>query len=132
MLDDHGLPAALEWYGRQLSARVGIHVTVQAVEPDLRVPPDASIALFRIAQEALNNVTKHAGAEHVWINLWRKDAEFVMSISDDGIGLQKIEDSQRSGLGMTTMRERAQAVGGRFDIERLPEGGTRVTVGVPL
>jgi PAS domain S-box-containing protein len=132
MLDDHGLAAALEWYGRQLSARVGVDVTVRAVEPDLRVPPDAAIALFRIAQEALNNVAKHAGAERVWINLWRKDAEFVMSISDDGIGLQKTEDSQRSGLGMTTMRERAQAIGGRFAIEPLPEGGTRVTVGVPL
>jgi len=133
MLDDHGLAAALEWYGRQFSDRVGVIVSVQAPESGLRLAPEAGIALFRIAQEALNNVAKHARAKRVAINLWQSDDEFVMSISDDGVGLPTEEKAhQRTGLGMVTMRERAQAVDGRFDVERLPQGGTRVTVSVPL
>ena len=131
MLDEHGLAAALRWYGRQFAGRVGVAVTVQPIAPGLHVTPEARIALFRIAQEALNNVAKHARAKRVAINLRRTEGEFMMSISDDGIGLPKDEDLQHSGLGMTSMRERAQAVGGRFEIERLPEGGTRLTVRVP-
>jgi two-component system sensor histidine kinase UhpB len=134
MLDDHGLTAALEWYGRQFSDRVGVAVTVQAVGPGLRVTPEADIALFRIAEEALNNVAKHARAKHVAINLWCTDGAFVMSIADDGVGLSMGDTTQRrgNGLGMVTMRERAQAIGGRFEIEGLPEGGTRVSVRVPV
>jgi signal transduction histidine kinase len=135
MLDDHGLAAALTWYGKQFAARTGIAVSVQAPEPDERVAPEMSIALFRIVQEALNNVTKHAQAKSVVIALWRAGSEFVMSVADDGIGLPCTrEDSERrsTGLGLATMRERAQALGGRFVIEALPERGTRLTVRVPM
>jgi len=133
MLDDHGLPAALDWYGKQFSERVGVAVKVQALDSGLRITPEAGIALFRIAQEALNNVAKHARAKHVAIKLWGDGREFVMSIADDGVGLPTEEKAHpRTGLGMVTMRERAQAVHGRFDVDRLPEGGTLVTVRVPL
>jgi len=131
MLDEHGLAAALRWYGRQFAERVGVAVTMQPIAPGLHLTPEARIALFRIAQEALNNVAKHAHAKRVSISLRPTDSEFVMSISDDGVGLPTDEGSQHSGLGMTSMRERAQAVGGRFEIERLAEGGTRLTVTVP-
>jgi signal transduction histidine kinase len=134
MFDDHGITAALEWYGRQFSERVGVAISVQAIDTELSMPPQVGIALFRIAQEALNNVAKHAHAKRVAINLWRTDAEFVMSISDDGMGLPTgdTREWRAHGLGMVTMRERAQAVGGRIEIERLPEGGTRVSVRVRL
>ena len=134
MLDDHGLAAALEWYGRQFAARVNVKVSVQASEAGRRLAPDVEIALFRVAQEALNNVAKHARAEEVAINLWRADGAFFMSIADDGIGLARAaQASERpNGLGLVTMRERAQAVGGAFKIEPLPDGvGTRLTVRVP-
>jgi len=132
MLDDHGLAAALEWYGKQFSQRVGVPVSVQAAE-DERFAPDVETALFRIAQEALNNVAKHARARNVAVTLWRSAAELVLSIADDGIGLAAAaRGAQRSGLGLVTMRERAQAVGGRFAIEALAEGGTRLTARVPL
>jgi signal transduction histidine kinase len=135
MLDDHGLAAALDWYGRQFAARAGIAVTVQADDTSADVSPAVGIALFRIAQEALNNIAKHADARRVAVTLRRAGAEFVMSISDDGIGLPSAEkraERRGNGLGMVTMRERAEAVGGRFAVEALPGRGTRLTVKVPL
>ncbi|HYR33073.1 MAG TPA: PAS domain-containing protein [Burkholderiales bacterium] len=140
MLDDHGLAAAIDWYARQFSRRVGVAVSVQAGQPDERLAPDVEMALFRIAQEALTNVAKHARAAHVTITLRRSAAEFVMSIADDGIGLPKsaqAPERQHPGLGLVTMRERAQAVGGAFMVEPLPKevdagAGTRLTVRIAL
>ena len=133
MLDDHGLPSALGWYGKQFSQRVGVAVSVQAADADERLAPEVETALFRIAQEALNNVAKHARARNVAVTLWRSARELVMSIADDGVGFAGAAPTpQRSGLGLVTMRERAQAIGGRFVIEPLREGGTRLTVKMPL
>ena len=133
MLDDHGLAAALDWYARQFSRRVGVAVAVQAAEPDERLAPEVETALFRIGQEALNNVAKHARARNVAITLWRSAGELVMSIADDGVGFAGGAPApERTGLGLVTMRERAQAIGGRLVIEPLREGGTRLTVKVPL
>jgi PAS domain S-box-containing protein len=138
MLDDHGLPAAIEWYARQFTRRTRVVVSVQASELGQRPPAEAEMALFRIAQEALTNVAKHARAKHVAITLSRSPAELVMSIADDGIGLPKSAQApERPGLGLVTMRERAQAVGGAFSIEPLPvgaeaAGGTRLTVRIAL
>jgi signal transduction histidine kinase len=130
LLDDHGLAAALSMYGKQFAARVGVEVSVEEADDAGNVTPEVRIALFRIAQEALNNVAKHARAEGVIISLRRSPAEFVMTISDDGVGLRAAEASEQrgTGMGMVTMRERAQALGGRFEAESLPERGTRLTV----
>jgi two-component system sensor histidine kinase UhpB len=138
MLDDHGLPAAIEWYARQFTRRTRVVVSVQAGELGQRPAAEVEMALFRIAQEALTNVAKHARAEHVAIRLSRSPSELVMSIADDGIGLPKSAQApERPGLGLVTMRERAQAVGGTFKVEALPGGakaggGTRLTVRVAL
>jgi PAS domain S-box-containing protein len=134
MLDDHGLFLALDWYAKQFTARTGISVTVSCARPDERLAPESEIALFRIAQEALNNVIKHARASRVDIVLARSARDLTMSVTDDGVGLSPVEDradQPRRGLGMVTMRERAQALGGRFDVVLLPGGGTRLTVQVP-
>ncbi len=134
MLDDHGLAAAIEWYARQFTRRTGVAVHVQADEPGKRLAAEVEMALFRIAQEALTNVAKHARAEHVSITLWSSHSELVMSIADDGIGLPRAAPaSERHGLGLVTMRERAQAVGGAFKVEPLADGeGTRLTVKLAL
>jgi PAS domain S-box-containing protein len=133
MLDDFGLHLALDWYARQFAARTGIGVTVHCAQPDERPAPEAEIALFRIAQEALNNVVKHARARRVEITLERSGSEYVMSVQDDGVGFDA--DGQHTarlpGLGIVTMRERSQAVGGRFDIETLRGSGTRLSVRIP-
>jgi PAS domain S-box-containing protein len=133
MLDDHGLAAALDWHARNFSARTGIAVAVRGSEPALRPALQVEIALFRIAQEALNNVAKHARAHRVEIELDHVNGECAMSVQDDGIGFDGVEDTSdkpKPGLGMVTMRERAQAIGGRFKVRALPGRGTQLTVRV--
>ncbi|HKB63517.1 MAG TPA: PAS domain-containing protein, partial [Burkholderiales bacterium] len=134
MLDDHGLAAALGWHARNFSRRTGIAVAVRGSEPAVRPALQVEIALFRIAQEALNNVAKHARARRVEIALDQVNGECVMSVQDDGIGFDGVEDTSdkpKPGLGMVTMRERAQAVGGHFEVQALPARGTQLTVRVP-
>ena len=134
MLDDHGLAAALDWHARNFSMRTGIAVAVRGSEPFVRPSPQVEIALFRIAQEALNNVAKHARAHRVEIELDYSNGECVMSVQDDGIGFDGAaiaSDKPKPGLGMVTMRERAQAVGGRFEVQALPGRGTQLTVRAP-
>jgi signal transduction histidine kinase len=132
MLDDMGLPAALDWYGRQFSARTGLEVSVSADRVQ-RLDADSEIVLFRIAQEALNNVAKHAHAQHVHIELASSNGATMLSISDDGVGVDANPGgSQRAtgGFGMVTMRERSRAIGGRLEVRRRAEGGTSVIVQV--
>jgi PAS domain S-box-containing protein len=134
MLDDFGLAAALDWHARNFSTRTGIAVVVRAGESAARPPPQVEIALFRIAQEALNNIAKHAGARRAAIELDHANGEYVMSVRDDGIGFDSAADAAdipNPGLGMVTMRERSQAVGGRFEIRTLPDRGTQLTVRIP-
>jgi signal transduction histidine kinase len=134
MLDDYGLLPALQWYASEFATRTGIQTTVGGDEGIGRLPQASEIALFRIMQEALNNVAKHAHAKHVSIALERSGSHFTMSILDDGVGLETASTStsrRRAGLGMVTMRERTQAVGGQFEIGAAPGHGTRVTVRIP-
>jgi two-component system sensor histidine kinase UhpB len=134
MLDDHGLAAALDWHARKFSKRTGIAVVVHAGEPAAQPAPHVQIALFRIAQEALNNIAKHAGARRAEIALDQENGDCVMSLRDDGVGFdvgENASDKLKTGIGMVTMRERSQAVGGRFEVQASPERGTRLTVRVP-
>jgi PAS domain S-box-containing protein len=133
MLDDHGLASALDWYAKQFSARTGISVAVRGLESAERPASDTEIVLFRIVQEALNNVLKHARASRVEITLGRSGSDYVMSVQDDGVGYDAAGEraAPHTGLGMVTMRERAQAVGGRFEVRAASGDGTRVTVRVP-
>jgi len=132
MLDGHGLLAALHWYANEFTRRAGIAVSVRGSQGSERARPEVEIALFRIAQEALNNVAKHARATSVVISFWSAGSEWRMLVVDDGVGLRPHEAGQpRAGFGLVTMRERAQAIGGRFDAEGLPQGWTRITVQVP-
>jgi two-component system, NarL family, sensor histidine kinase UhpB len=132
MLEDFGLMAALQWYATEFSLRTGVAVSVGGKESSARISADIEIALYRIVQEALNNVAKHAHATTVAIALGRSGSEYEMSVTDDGIGFDLGAQSSRPGLGMVTMRERAQAVGGRFEVMALPGNGTRLTVRVPV
>jgi signal transduction histidine kinase len=135
MLDDYGLLPALQWYANEFSIRTGIKVKVDGDERIERLTQASEIALFRIMQEALNNVAKHAHARRVRITLEHAASEFIMSVSDDGVGFDAAPvsvSSRRPGLGMVTMRERTQAVGGRFEIGAASGRGTRVVVRIPL
>jgi PAS domain S-box-containing protein len=133
VLDDYGLVAALRWYGAQLASRVGITVTVQGDELVPRLAAPVENALFRIAQEALTNVTKHAQATQTTVAVEVENETVRLVISDDGIGFDPVRvtgpDGQR-GWGMLTMAERAEAVGSRFRVESHPSQGTQVIVEV--
>jgi signal transduction histidine kinase len=135
MLDDYGLLPALQWYANDFSDRTGIEVKVYGDERMERLPQASEIALFRIAQEALNNVAKHAHAGHADITLKHSDRQFIMVVLDDGAGLDTSSApaaKRRQGLGMMTMRERTQAVGGQFEVTGAAGEGTRVVVRIPV
>jgi signal transduction histidine kinase len=133
MLDDYGLLAALQWYTLQFSKRTGIQIRVHGTEPSTRKPGQIEITLFRIAQEALTNVAKHAHATSVDIHLDWSDDRCMMTIADNGRGFEASgsrDTRARPGLGMVTMRERAEAVGGEFWIESVADG-TQIRVTIP-
>jgi PAS domain S-box-containing protein len=133
LLDEYGLAAALAWHAQEFSRRTGIRVSIddEAAEAVRGLRLEAALALFRIAQEALTNVLKHARAKAVRVEVALAGDEVVMSIQDDGAGFDASR-APRGRLGMTTMRERAEAAGGRLEIDSAPGRGTRVLASVPL
>ncbi len=131
MLDQYGLTAALYWYSEQYQRRTGIHINVNdRYMKNTRLPTEVEIALFRIAQEALNNVAKHASATQVDIELFEEDGNVMMAITDNGIGFdakdQKLRNLQHWGVPL--MRERARAINGKFLLRSVPGQGTQIVV----
>ena len=131
LLDEYGLAAALAWYAEEYSQRTGIRVDVEALEAWKSLLPEVAVALFRIAQEALNNAAKHSSAKRITVLVEEKDGELMLSVTDDGCGFDMAQ-APRGRWGMTTMRERAEAAGGRLAVESQPGKGTTVRASVPL
>jgi signal transduction histidine kinase len=133
LLDEYGLLAALREYCSRFFKRFGIEVEVQGDGAATGLSPSSETSMFRIAQEALNNVAKHARARKVIVTL-KNDADLVrMVIADDGDGFaveNTVDPYARRGWGLTTMAERAEAIGGFFRIESMPGHGTLITVEV--
>jgi PAS domain S-box-containing protein len=129
-LDDLGLRAALSNYVRNWSTRQGVAVTLHMSGlVDHRLPPHTETALYRIAQEALTNVAKHAQATSVDVILERRGQHVLMIIEDDGIGFEGgTGEEQPQGAGLVGMKERAALVGAALEIESSPGGGTTVFV----
>jgi signal transduction histidine kinase len=136
-LDDLGLVAALDRYVKDYAEKHGLNADFHAGSLDTgRLPPQEETALYRIAQEALTNVVKHAGAENVSILLEQRDNTAVLIVEDDGKGFD-LEAVTRAGgraqrLGLLGMEERASLIGGRLTIESRPGGGTAVFVEIPI
>lgn len=131
VLDDYGIVAALKWYCTQFTARTGVQVVVSGTEDGARLPLASESALFRIAQEALANVAKHARATQVTVNVEQKVALTRLTIADDGIGFEPAtlaSPSDGQGWGLISMTERAEAIGGRCQIKTRPQQGTQVVV----
>jgi signal transduction histidine kinase len=131
VLDDLGLQAALSSYSQNWSKHFGVHVQLHASGMDeKRLTPEIETALYRIAQEALNNIAKHAQASHVAVVLERRADQISLIIEDDGAGfdLQQAFGADDKGVGLIGMRERAVLVGGTIEIESQPEVGTTVVV----
>jgi len=132
LLDNLGLGAAIEWQANEACARAGLASEVHVPKEDEPLPPAAAITLFRIAQEALTNVIRHAEAKRVTIDLARSREEITLRIADDGVGIAEAESRSRLSHGISGMRHRARALGGTFAVGGQPGAGTVVEVTVPL
>ena len=132
-LDHLGLAAALANLSSGWAERFGIAVDYHAVGMDgHRLAPHVEINLYRIVQEALHNVHRHAGPCTVSIVLERADGELILTIEDDGRGFDTEADDRQQQMGLASMRERTALTGGRIDVESAPGRGTAIYVRVPL
>jgi signal transduction histidine kinase len=130
LLDDYGLTVALEWHAQQLESRTGLRIAVEGDRLDPRPAAEVEVALFRIAQEALTNVAKHAGASQATVALSSGAGRVTLVIEDNGRGIDAAANDPAEGSwGMAVMRERAVAVGGAMRVES-PGRGTRIVVDV--
>lgn len=132
MLDDLGLTAAIEAECRAFFERGGAPVDVETDGHCDGLQKATQLALYRIVQEGLRNVQKHAEAERVQIQLQRTADEVHLSIRDNGRGFNRADPAWRAGLGLASMEERARWLGGRFAVESAPREGTRIDVWLPL
>jgi len=130
-LDDFGLVPALERLAAAVGEQSGLDVDVAAELGDRRLTAEAETVLYRIVQEALTNVVKHAAATHVSITLVRKEGSAVVVVEDNGRGFDPAS-TREGALGLTGMRERVALVGGRLAIESSAGAGTSLVAEVPL
>lgn len=131
VLDDLGLAAAIEWQADEFTSRTAVECTLD-LAGDLELDPDRATAAFRIVQEALTNVARHAAARHVAIELRVVRGRLVVEVRDDGKGITEEQTADTRSLGVIGMRERAGDFGGRVHLHQGPEGGTVVTLDMPL
>ncbi len=132
VLDDLGLTAALQWQAREYQNRTGIECKVVIDAGELTVDPERSVALFRIFQEILTNVARHAQATRVTTELKAIGPDIVLAVMDNGRGITESEKAGAKSLGLLGMRERALMLGGEVDIQGTPGKGTTVRVRMPL
>jgi signal transduction histidine kinase len=132
ILDDLGLVAAIEWQAQQFEARTGIICQFDSFVDTTDLSREHATAIFRIFQEALTNIRRHAQATRVNIMIEEEEGEFVLEVRDNGRGIAEDESIGSRSLGLMGMRERAQLVGGRIEITGVAGKGTVLTVRVPI
>lgn len=132
VLDTLGLPAALRALGREFEAAEHLPVRVIVDEPAPSLAPPAALALYRVAQEAVRNVVKHAAAPEVTVRLARARGGATLEVVDAGRGFDAAQDGGRQGLGITSMTERIRLVRGTVRVVSAPGRGTRTTAWVPV
>ena len=132
ILDDLGLTAAIEWQAQEYQNRTGIPCHLAIGVDDLKVDAEQATALFRIFQEILTNVARHARATRVETRLEIAGANILLEVKDNGKGIKDSEKSGKKSLGLVGMRERALLLGGEVEIHGEPGKGTTVRVIIPL
>jgi signal transduction histidine kinase len=130
ILDDLGLHEAIQWQGREFEKRTGIHFKFEVCFGYVELDIERSTAIFRIFQEALTNVLRHAKAKNINVRMQEKDAIVTVQIKDDGIGINPDQISDFKSLGLLGMRERARAWKGDVNIEGTHNQGTIVTINI--
>ncbi len=132
MLDDLGLIAAMEWQSNEFEKRSGISAEFINRAGNVEIPAAVKTGLFRIFQESLTNVARHAGATRITATLELRDQELILTISDNGKGFSVSNVESKKTLGLFGMKERTQEMGGKYDIISTPGDGTTVRVIVPV
>jgi len=132
ILDDLGLIPAIEWQAEEFENRTGIRCKLGVVPEDIIVDPDRSTAIFRILQEALTNIARHAQATRVTMSLKEKDATVELKVRDNGKGITEEQISQPKSFGLVGIRERVHSCGGVVKIKGAPGKGTTITVSIPI
>ena len=135
-LEDLGLVPALEALASDTGSKLGIPVLLDVSGTVRKLAPDVELALYRIAQESLANVGRHASARHAWVSFRFDHGELRLGVKDDGAGfvpsIEAGELTQAGHFGLVGIRERAQSIGARLELRSAPGKGTRVTVRLPL
>ena len=128
MLDDLGLLPALEWQAREVSRRSNLEVTVDAEDLPEKMPDDLKVCVYRLVQEALNNVATHSGAKNAKVTVARKGDSIKVRVEDDGRGF---DPGRTRGMGLLGMEERVRRLNGVFAVRSALGQGTTVTAELP-
>jgi signal transduction histidine kinase len=129
ILDEAGLESTLDWYIPKVERQTRIVICYEKSGVRFQVESRAAIHVYRVLQEALNNVARHSGASAAWVRLRYLSDVLVLEVEDHGVGLAG--RSKQHGIGLVAMRERAQLLGGKIEFSRLSQGGTLVRLSVP-
>ncbi|HAK38378.1 MAG TPA: sensor histidine kinase [Nitrospina sp.] len=130
ILDDLGLREAIEWQGHEFEKRTGIHFTFEASQGNVEIDINRSTTIFRIFQETLTNVIRHAKAKNIIVQMTGKDDILTLRVKDDGIGIRPEQISDIRSLGLLGIRERALVWNGDVDIMGVHNQGTTVTINI--
>ncbi|MCB2205979.1 PAS domain S-box protein [bacterium] len=132
MLDQLGLSDALRQHAHDISRRNELQLTDRIEDIGENLDPRAALALYRIAQEAMTNILRHAHAKKISVTLRQRTQRIFLEITDDGVGISPRDSEQSSSMGLISMRERAELLGGNIDVLPGDDGGTVVRVTVPI
>jgi signal transduction histidine kinase len=132
ILNDLGLPEALKAECESFSQTQSLKIDVSVAQVPENVSDDVGLGLFRIAQESLRNVARHASAGQVEVRLRHLNGGLQLTVRDDGIGFDPTQAPIKASLGLASMRQRAALVGGKLKIDGKPSHGTTITAWVPL
>jgi PAS domain S-box-containing protein len=131
LLDDLGLSAAIEWQGEEFTRRSGIACDIESTPAEIRLPDELSVAIFRVFQETLTNIARHAHASEVNVRLRLTRGEFQMRVCDDGVGMEATGERKANSFGLLGVRERVRGFGGEVLLSTGSEGGTCLEVVIP-
>lgn len=132
LLDDLGLPAAIEWHAQEFMKRTGLVIETDIEQKEVPLPGKLAITLFRVFQESLTNVARHANASKIHVSLKMEQHRLLMEVVDNGQGFLPGDIESKKTLGILGMKERIAIIKGEYDIQSSPGKGTRVKVSVPL
>jgi len=132
ILDDFGLVAAMEWQAEEFSKRTKLACSFRSDVDSIDIGPDVATAVFRIFQETLTNIARHADATRFEVDIETLGEQFVMSVRDDGKGIAPAALNSARSLGLLGIKERSRLIGAEVKIDRAQPSGTQVNLSVPL